>query len=79
MKLFRGNCQKLIFKFIEVILSKRSRITKKIIDFQRVCIGENPEQRFRFKVNDFFGQASEMGQILSKTILLHKLSNIQLN
>ncbi len=69
----------MIFKFIEVTLNKRSRITMKIILFQRVCKGANPEQRFRFKVNDFFGQTSEMEQILSNTVLLHKLSHMHLN
>ncbi len=71
--------KELIFKFIEVTIRKRPRITKKIILFQRVRKGANPEQRFRFEVNDFFGQTSEMGQILSKIILHLKLSHIQLN
>ncbi len=79
MKLFREKLQKMIFKFIEVTINKRSRITKKIILFQRVCKGANPDQRFRYKVNDYFGQTSEIGQILSKTVLLHKLSHMQLN
>ncbi len=71
--------KKLICKLIEVTLKKRSRITKKIILFQRLCIGANPVQRFRFKVNDFFVKTSEIGQIVSKTILLPKLSHMQLN
>ena len=39
----------------------------------------NPEERFRFNGKFFFGQTSEMGQILLETVLLLKISNLQLN
>ena len=45
---------------------------------EQVLNRENPEERFKFDGNNFFGQTSETGQYY-KTVLLLKISHIQLN
>ena len=39
----------------------------------------NLEESFWFDGNNFLVPSSEMGQLIQKTILLHKMSHIQLN
>ncbi len=56
------------------------RITQKVIILKQVWKRENPEKIFDLmETTFFFGQTSEMGQILTITFYLLKMSHVQLN
>ena len=58
-------------------LRKKLRIMQNYISSQQVWKGTNSEEkRFDLMETTFLGQISKTGQILQKTIFLHKISNI---
>ena len=78
-KLTEKLSEKLSFYSKNNYLRKKLRNTQKDYFSQEVWKKRKAIEKFGFGVTNVFVQSSKMGQLLTKTVNIHKMSHIQLN